>query len=83
MQTTLLEYGNYASDQLLIMTTLHHMDGKRKNGQTVWTSEEFPDNIEAILVGGESSNEDSDDSDDNELESDYSGIESSNEDDNE
>ena len=37
----------------------------------------------AILVGDESSNEDSDDSDDSELERDYSGIESSDEDDNE
>ena len=57
--------------------------GWKKNGQTVWTSEGFPDDIEAILVGDESSNEDYDDSDDSELESDYSGIESSDEDDNE
>ena len=56
--------------------------GWKENGQTVWTSEEFPNDIEAILVGDESSNEDSDDSDNSELESDYSGIESSDEDDN-
>ena len=49
----------------------------------MWTSEEFPDDIEVILVGDESSNEDSNDSDNSELESDYSGIESSGEDDNE
>ena len=49
----------------------------------MWTSEEFPDDIEAIFVGDESSNEDSDDSYDSELESDYSGIESSDEDVNE
>ena len=57
--------------------------GWKENGQTVWTSGEFPNDIEAILVGDESSNEDSDDSDGSELESDYSGTESSNEDDNE
>ena len=49
----------------------------------MWTSEAFPDDIEAIFGGDESFNEDSDDSDDSELESDYSGIESSDEDDNE
>ena len=57
--------------------------GWKENGQTVWTNEEFPDDIEAILVGDESSYKDSDDSDDSELGSDYSGIESSDEDDNE
>ena len=51
--------------------------GWKENGQTVWTSEEFLDDIEAILVGNEISNEDS------ELESDYSGMESSDEDDKE